>query len=84
MAGKPVHKVDRADPKQPWIKDEYGKPIPEEGTFVTADGVGAVFVKGSLTHAYIHKARDFGRATNEAPRSWEMVGSRCRLGVISS
>ena len=64
LAGKPVHKVDRAHPQQPWIKDETGKPVCEECTFASGDGVDAVFVvKGSLTHAYIHMAWDFGRSS---------------------
>lgn len=72
MAGKPVHKVDRANPQQPWIKDEKGRPILEECTFDTGDGVDAAFVvKGSLAHAYIHKAWDFGRDATKTPRSWE-------------
>jgi hypothetical protein len=69
--GKVVKKVNRFAPQQPWVKSKDGKQHElEECTFDNGDGVDAVFVvKGCLTHAYIHKAWDFGRISE--PRSWE-------------
>lgn len=72
LAGKTVNKVDRANPKQAWVKDEDRKYVLEECSFAHGDGVDAVFVvKGGLTHAYIHKAWDFGRGASQKARDWE-------------
>jgi hypothetical protein len=71
-AGKMVFEVDRASPKQGWVHDEQGKRVVEMCQFDSADGVDAVFlVRGAVTHAYIHKAWDFGRLGSEPPREWE-------------
>lgn len=70
-AGKTVKKVDRAAAKQEWVKDASGKHELEECSFDVADGADVIFVvKGALTHAFIHKAWDFGR-TRGKPRQWE-------------
>ena len=71
--GKTVNRVHRTDSKQPWVKDEKGQHVIEECTIGKTDGVDAVFVvKGGPTHAYIHKAWDFGRASyGKQPRDWE-------------
>jgi hypothetical protein len=74
-AGKMVYQVDRASPKQGWVVDAQGRRVVETCHLDCADGVDVVFlVRGGVTHAYIHKAWDFGRAlepTAPPPREWE-------------
>lgn len=69
----PLKKVDRRDPKQPWIKSDSGEYQVDEFEFDHGDGVNAVFlVKGrNLMQGYVHKAWDFGRHPSVKPRSWE-------------
>lgn len=69
-SNKMVKRVDRASPRQDWVKNSSGNYELEVCDFEFADGADIIFVvKGTLTHAYIHKAWDFG--LRRKPRSWE-------------
>lgn len=81
--GKTVKKVDRPEPKQPWVKSaESGKYETDVLDFDRGDGVDAAFVvKGSIAHSFVHKAWDFARHPSVEPRRWEWwenAGEECR------
>lgn len=73
--GNTVSKVDRTDPKYPWIKNEQKECIDDVFDFECSDGIDAVFVlNGNLRRSFVCKAWDFGRHPWSMPREWEWWG----------
>jgi len=72
VGGRSVMKINRSDPKQPWIKcSDKNKEI-DVFEIDQGDGIDIVFyLKGSFTNSYVHKAWDFGRHPSTKPNEWE-------------
>jgi len=78
QGGSMAWKVNRHDPKQPWIVPSEE----EEINIRNADGVNAVFeLRGTSQHSYMHEAWDFGKnsKSNSSREYWEWCGDEKAL-----